>query len=512
MVPPPNCTAAYSLRVSVSILSKQVFMASPSDVAPEREIVREELDSFNREQGLAAGSYFVPVGWEEVTPGVGRPQELINEKLDECDYLILILGERWGTPPDNHGTFSSGTEEEFERARVNLGNPDSPMRNMLVLFKTIERGRLDDAGPQLQKVVDFRAKLETSKQILFGTFDSPESFAIRIRRAVLDWSGDHGSKVPRSIELDSTVVVSSLSEEDVLIDVVAEAERAANGGQLMQAERLYAHASRDGDPVALVEFAKFMRRTGRLQTAIELNDNVLTSPSVLLKSDANAVRLRATAIANIGLINRKLGRLEESRRMLTEAVTTAELLDSEIAPLCYALDNLAYTLERMNREQEAGALFERSARLRAENAGDSPSLESARSLVNFGRNLLRRGLLADAIENFDNALVLLESTPEDPQLRANALTGRGQALAQVGRLEEAEDAFERALALNRAIDNVDGIAIVEGRLASLFLRRGDTEIAGRRAAASLEANQRSGNALGLVTSSNLVEAVQRQGS
>jgi hypothetical protein len=61
------------------------------------------------------------VGWEDIFKRFGRPQEQINLDLDRCEAFIGMLWRKWGTPPhkDGGGPFTSGFEEEFERALTN---------------------------------------------------------------------------------------------------------------------------------------------------------------------------------------------------------------------------------------------------------------------------------------------------------------------------------------------------------------------------------------------------------
>jgi hypothetical protein len=55
--------------------------------------------------------------------GTGRPQALINDELRTCDFVFLLLWDRWGTPPQPTGTgsYTSGTEEEFRVANGTAG-------------------------------------------------------------------------------------------------------------------------------------------------------------------------------------------------------------------------------------------------------------------------------------------------------------------------------------------------------------------------------------------------------
>lgn len=99
-----------------------VMIASPSDVASEREIVREVIYEWNAVHSERENIVLLPVGWEShSSPEMGgRPQEIINRQtLDKCDLLVGIFGTRIGT---DTGEYESGTIEEIEK-HVALGKP-----------------------------------------------------------------------------------------------------------------------------------------------------------------------------------------------------------------------------------------------------------------------------------------------------------------------------------------------------------------------------------------------------
>ncbi len=89
-----------------------VFIASPGDVSDERDAVRRVVDDIDIRIARRLGWTVRANGWEQRRPGLGRPQELINNDVDECDVLVGVLNDGWGT---DTGLYSAGFEEEFER-------------------------------------------------------------------------------------------------------------------------------------------------------------------------------------------------------------------------------------------------------------------------------------------------------------------------------------------------------------------------------------------------------------
>ena len=99
-----------------------VMIASPSDVASERSIVREVIYEWNAVHSERENIVLLPVGWEShSSPEMGdRAQEIINKQtVDKCDLLVGIFGTRIGT---DTGEYDSGTIEEIERHSA-LGKP-----------------------------------------------------------------------------------------------------------------------------------------------------------------------------------------------------------------------------------------------------------------------------------------------------------------------------------------------------------------------------------------------------
>ena len=97
-----------------SITQYRVFIGSPGGLEEERRSFKQLLDRYSIVHGGHHDVMFHPVGWEDTTAGVGRPQALINEDLKQCDYAVFVLHDRWGSPTGP--TYSSGTEEEFALA------------------------------------------------------------------------------------------------------------------------------------------------------------------------------------------------------------------------------------------------------------------------------------------------------------------------------------------------------------------------------------------------------------
>jgi len=100
----------------------KVMIASPSDVATERNIIRDVLAEWNVVNADNRKIVLLPAGWDtHASPTMGeRPQAIINKQvLKTCDLLVGVFWTRIGTPT---GEYESGTVEEIEE-HIKTGKP-----------------------------------------------------------------------------------------------------------------------------------------------------------------------------------------------------------------------------------------------------------------------------------------------------------------------------------------------------------------------------------------------------
>ena len=163
--------------------SLTVFVASPGGLEEERKQFFDVLSRFNVDDGRQQGIMFSPEGHELAFAGAGRPQGIINQQVRESDYSLVVFWDKWGAPPSSTGDYTSGTEEEFYVGLECLRDAEKPMRNIAVFFKGTPDRQLSDPGPQLQKILDFKSKLEEEKIVLYRNFDTIEGgLFIRVLR------------------------------------------------------------------------------------------------------------------------------------------------------------------------------------------------------------------------------------------------------------------------------------------------------------------------------------------
>lgn len=482
------------------VTCRQVFLASPGGLSPEREVCRGVYREHNESTALDQRAFFYVHAWEDVAGGVGRPQGRINPRMDGCDYALVMFHDRWGSPTSKDGEYSSGTEEEFYRALRLLADAAREMRDVLVLFKDIDEARMRDPGSELKKVLDFRSMLEKSSSLMFETFDSEASLRHSITRKMQEWLKDDGPKTPFVVELTSSPVDTG-SLRTLKSDALLEAARSYASQKLFtQAEAAYASAVGDGEPNTLLEFGQFMRRTGRNERAMDLNRRVVEGAELLASPTGAAAALRVRAMSNIGVLQRHLGEMGQSTQTLREAVQTAKAAREPIPDeLCYALDNYGHSLLRVGQVETARKQFEQADAARA--AFGTPD-QRAQSAINLGRFNLEQAEYDDAISCFTKALRLLQAD-SDQHLRANALAGQAEAHVRLGQDDGVEQLLESAYDVNEQLNNQRGLGIVCGLQARRLLRAGHLAEAAGRVAATREIAEATGDVQGLGVSALL---------
>lgn len=150
-----------------------VMIASPGDVAEEREAIREVIHDWNDVNASSQGIVLTPVGWEtHSSPELGaRPQQLINERLlNDCDLLIAVFWTRLGSPT---GEASSGTVEEIEE-HIEAGKPAM----LYFSSKPVAPASIDT--DQYEAVKQFKERVRD--QGLIDEFDNLDQFRRKLAK------------------------------------------------------------------------------------------------------------------------------------------------------------------------------------------------------------------------------------------------------------------------------------------------------------------------------------------
>ena len=171
--------------VATEATKLRIFVASPGDVAYEREQLARVVEQVNQILGALVpefGLVLELIRWEtHVHPGLGADaQAVVNEQLQigTFDVFVGIFWRRFGTPTSRAG---SGTEEEF-RVAYDAWKRHGRAIQIMVYFCRSPAAMPDDEEvvEQLRKVVRFREEL--CRQGLARDYDGHADFADHVRR------------------------------------------------------------------------------------------------------------------------------------------------------------------------------------------------------------------------------------------------------------------------------------------------------------------------------------------
>jgi hypothetical protein len=152
----------------------RVFIASPSGLSEERDAVDQAAASLNAILSDLLDVTIRVYRWEQLTPRAGRPQELINPWVDQCDLLIGIVHRRWGSPAG--GGYETGFHEEVGRAMERRSQDGAP--DIALYFKAVDDGSLRDPGPDLARVIAFKQQLRDEHKLLYQEFTTVEELRL----------------------------------------------------------------------------------------------------------------------------------------------------------------------------------------------------------------------------------------------------------------------------------------------------------------------------------------------
>jgi Domain of unknown function (DUF4062) len=238
----------------------KVFFASPGDLEEERHLTIETL----RNMSSQSIHDFKFLGYENVLATTGtRPQDVINTLIDQCDVFIAVFFRRWGQSQQDTVAYTSYTEEEFARAKHRFLSTGSP--EIFCFFKQIDLPSLSDPGKQLNKVLEFKSRLEQSHKIFYRPFSTAAQFADEIEQHLTKFV-EGKLPIPRNPirNLHIPIVEDQKPDKSRSTDLakVNQAITSANSGHLEEATILMAGVSQTTRDIGLLDtMRKFYEET-----------------------------------------------------------------------------------------------------------------------------------------------------------------------------------------------------------------------------------------------------------
>ncbi len=183
----------------------RVLIASPSDLAEERQVATDAINEWNAQHAAAESVVLLPVKWEThaLPESSVRPQEAINRQIgDDCDFLVGMFWTRFGT---STGVAESGTVEEIDRF-VAAGKP------AMLYFsqRSVMPSKID--LKQFEQLSNFKAS--TYKVALTGTFTTLEELRhVLLRDLVRQVRQLRTGKRRRANKLEQLSQITNLIEQ-----------------------------------------------------------------------------------------------------------------------------------------------------------------------------------------------------------------------------------------------------------------------------------------------------------
>jgi hypothetical protein len=232
----------------------RVFFASPGDVEEERHIFIDRLRLLSDQ----SGHQFIPLEFSSVLAASGRrPQSAINNLVDQCDIFLAVFYRRWGQYAPDVAAYTAYTEEEFERANRRFGTTGAP--EILCFFKQVDLSSLADPGSQLTNVLEFRRRLEESRQVLYRTFTTMDQFVVELDRHLMAFAnGEMENLRTPARRIHLPIIKDRKPEVGRAYDLamMREAIHAAESGHLEDAATLFARLSQTSRNIEVLDITK----------------------------------------------------------------------------------------------------------------------------------------------------------------------------------------------------------------------------------------------------------------
>jgi len=179
--------------------SYELFIAAPSDVVNEKEIIKNLCEEWNKLQGRFKNARIETRDWGNAYPMIGnRPQAIINEQIfDESDFVVAIFWTKFGMPT---GEADSGTEEEILRAH----QLDKPL---LLYFSDAMKPPSQINHSEHEKVLNFKKNHQPHG--LYSVFNDEEEFKTLFREHLSNFMNDLlDGKFEKNKEFATAIAVS----------------------------------------------------------------------------------------------------------------------------------------------------------------------------------------------------------------------------------------------------------------------------------------------------------------
>ncbi|MGA9529791.1 MAG: hypothetical protein WBS24_16890 [Terriglobales bacterium] len=155
----------------------RTFCSTPGELELERQAFHEVVGQVNEAEGMSIGHLFVPVS---IVPNMVNKlafQPIIEANVQTCEFFVQVLRDTWGPLERNF-------ECDYNVARRQQSEPDSPVVGVAVFFKTGEGFPVDP------RIMQLRSSLERQldRGVYQYVFDSLDDFKQKLREQLSSWA------------------------------------------------------------------------------------------------------------------------------------------------------------------------------------------------------------------------------------------------------------------------------------------------------------------------------------
>lgn len=214
----------------------------------------------------------------------------------------------------------------------------------------------------------------------------------------------------------------------------------------------------------LIDLGNFYDDRGRHDQALQMYKE-----SLQIQRDSGDENYQALCLNNIGDTYFSKGQYQDALTYFQQALTLREKLKVPGA-IAGTVQSLAETNVRLGQYDQAAGLYLRALDL-YRSAGDNRG--AAAGSGHLATLFIYKGRYGAAVKSSEDAVKTFRDLKEKSQVMAEMLNAYGDALAEAGRLDEAQKVLDEALGLARELNSQDVIAEVLARQAKVALYRGD---------------------------------------
>ncbi len=168
----------------------KLYLASVShEMDEERHLLPDILRQINESKAHAMGLFIETVGQVEGAPGEPATLERVAATIKDCDLFVMLLWKRL----DEHsgGIFNPRAPGVFNIADAEYKEHRRPQ--IFLYFRAVLPSMMADPGWQLERVINFRDRIEKERAYLSSIYDSLDQWKELMLLHLGQWVDDYAN-------------------------------------------------------------------------------------------------------------------------------------------------------------------------------------------------------------------------------------------------------------------------------------------------------------------------------